>query len=61
MLKGTELACAQVSTIRLKLLRLGAQVRTSVRRIHFAMASGCPNQSEFEMAYLYLERAFDTG
>ena len=33
----------------------------SVRRIHFAMASGCPNQSEFEMAYLYLERAFDTG
>jgi hypothetical protein len=36
-------------------------VRTSVRRIHFAMASGCPNQSEFEMAYLYLERAFDTG
>jgi hypothetical protein len=23
--------------------------------------SGCPNQSEFEMAYLYLERAFDTG
>jgi hypothetical protein len=25
-----------------ELLKLGAQVRTSVRRIHFAIASGCP-------------------
>jgi len=60
-LRHTQFADAAVQTIRLKLLRLGAQVRTSVRRIHFAMASGCPNQSEFEMAYLYLKRAFDTG
>ena len=60
-LRHTQFIDASVQTIRLKLLRLGAQVRTSVRRIHFAMASGCPNQSEFEMAYLYLERAFDTG
>jgi Transposase DDE domain group 1 len=60
-LRHTQFVDASVQTIRLKLLRLGAQVRTSVRRIHFAMASGCPNQSEFEMAYLYLERAFDTG
>jgi hypothetical protein len=42
-------------------LKLGAQVRTSVRRIHFAIASSCPNQSEFEMAHLYLSRAFNTG
>jgi hypothetical protein len=60
-LAHTQFVNASVQTIRLKLLRLGAQVRTSVRRIHFAMASGCPNQSEFEMAYLYLQRAFDTG
>ena len=60
-LRHTQFVDASVQTIRLKLLRLGAQVRTSVRRIHFAMASGCPNQSEFEMAYLYLKRAFNTG
>jgi hypothetical protein len=60
-LKHTQFADAAVQTIRLKLLKLGAQVRTSVRRIHFAIASSCPNQSEFEMAHLYLSRAFDTG
>jgi hypothetical protein len=60
-LRHTQFADAAAQTIRLKLLRLGAQVRTSVRRIHFAMASGRPNQSEFEMAYLYLDRSFDTG
>ena len=31
-------------------------MRTSVRRIHFALASGCPNKVEFEMAHLYLRR-----
>ncbi len=60
-LTHTQFADAAVQTIRLKLLKLGAQVRTSVRRIHFAIASSCPNQSEFEMAHLYLRRAFDTG
>jgi hypothetical protein len=57
-LKHTQLADASATTIRLKLFKLGAQVRTSVRRIHFAIASGCPNQTEFEMAHLYLRRAF---
>jgi hypothetical protein len=60
-LRHTQFADAAVQTIRLKLLRLGAQVRISVRRIRFAMSSACPNQSEFEMAYLYLKHAFDTG
>ena len=60
-LQHTGLADAAVQTIRLKLLKLGAQVRTSVRRIHFAIASGCPNQLEFEMAHLYLKRAFSSG
>jgi hypothetical protein len=60
-LKHTQFADAAVQTIRLKLLKLGAQVRTSVRRIHFAIASSCPNQAEFEMAHLYLRRAFDSG
>jgi len=30
--------------------KLGARVRISVRRIHFAIASSCPNQHEFEAA-----------
>ena len=60
-LRHTQFADAAVNTIRLKLLKLGAQVRTSVRRIHFAIASSCPNQIEFEMAHLYLRRAFASG
>lgn len=50
-LRHTRLADAAVNTIRLKLLKLGAQVRTSVRRICFAIASGCPNKIEFALAY----------
>lgn len=60
-LRFTQFADAAVATIRLKLLKLGAQVRTSVRRIHFAIASGCPNKDEFELAYLYLQRAFSSA
>jgi len=60
-LRHGQFADAAVATIRLKLLRLGAQVRMSVRRIHFAIASGCPNKSDFELAYLYLRRAFASG
>jgi hypothetical protein len=57
-LKHTQFADASVATIRLKLFKLGAQVRISTRRIHFAIASACPNQIEFEMAHIYLRRAF---
>lgn len=46
-LKGTELAAAQVSTIRLKLLKIGARVRHSVRRIVLHLASGYPLQNLF--------------
>ncbi|HEX5327109.1 MAG TPA: IS1380 family transposase [Acetobacteraceae bacterium] len=60
-LRHTRFADAAAHTIRLKLLKLGAQVRTSRRRIHFALASGCPDKAEFEIAYLYLQRAFDPG
>ena len=60
-LRHTQFADAAVQTIRLKLLKLGAQVRTSVRRIYFAIASGCPNKVEFELAYLYLQRAFSSA
>jgi hypothetical protein len=60
-LRHTQFADAAVATIRLKLLKLGAQVRSSVGRLHFALASGCPNKVEFEMAYLYLRRAFNSS
>jgi hypothetical protein len=56
-LRHTQFAVATCGTIRLKLLKIGAQVRVSVRRIKIAMASGCPYQAEYHLAYLYLKRA----
>jgi hypothetical protein len=60
-LRHSQFADASAQTIRLKLLKLGAQVRTSVRRIHFAIASGCPNKAEFALAHIYLRRAFSSA
>jgi Transposase DDE domain group 1 len=56
-LRHTQFARATCGTIRLKLLKIGAQVRRSVRRIKVAMASACPYQDEFHIAFLYLRRA----
>jgi hypothetical protein len=53
----TQLAKATCGTIRLKLLKIGALVRTSVRRITFAMASGCPDQRDFALAHAALTNA----
>ena len=50
-LTGTELANATVGTIRLKLLKIGAWVKLSVRRVRIAMASGYPYQTVFAHAY----------
>jgi hypothetical protein len=60
-LRHSQFADASVQTIRLKLLKLGAHVRTSARRIHFAIASGCPNKAEFALAHIYLQRAFSSA
>ncbi len=46
-LRGTELARAQCGTIRLKLLKIGALVSLSVRRVRFRMASGYPYAETF--------------
>lgn len=56
-LRHTQFAAATCGTIRLKLLKIGAQVRRSARRIKVAMASACPYQTEYHLAYLYLKRA----
>lgn len=54
-LVGTEMAKAQCHTIRLKLLKLGAQVRISVRRVVLSMASGWPYQELFDRIYWNLK------
>jgi hypothetical protein len=53
-LPGTELAQATCGTIRLKLLKLGARVTVSVRRIKIAIASACPHRAEFALAHVRL-------
>jgi hypothetical protein len=55
-LAHTQFAHATCATIRLKLLKIGALVRVSVRRIKFAMASACPWQHEFVHAHRLLMR-----
>ncbi len=55
-LKGTDLANAQCGTIRLKLLKIGAQIQITVRRIWFRMAAGYPYREIFEVALANLGR-----
>ena len=56
-LRHTQFATATCATIRLKLLKIGALVRVSVRRIKLAMASACPYQHEYALAHACLVRA----
>lgn len=56
-LAGTELARACAHTIRLRLLKIGAVVRVSVRRVKLAMSEACPNQREFIAAFSNLSAA----
>ena len=56
-LQHTQFAKATCGTIRLKLLKIGALVRTSFRRIKFAMASGYPYQRDFALAHAQLINA----
>lgn len=46
-LKGTDLAFASMETLRLKLLKIGARVSESVRRVLFLMPKACPYQEVF--------------
>src|SRR5271166_5020566 len=56
-LAHSQFAEATCGTIRLKLLKLGALVRVSVRRIKVAMASACPWKDEFALAHARLRNA----
>ena len=53
-LKATELAQAQVPTIRLKLLKIGAQIRVSVRKVWVSMASSYPCQDIYQQVWANL-------
>ena len=53
-LKGTEMETAQAATIRSRLLKIGAQVRVSVRRVYLAMAASYPWASLFEQVHARL-------
>jgi len=56
-LAGTALARACANTIRLKLLKIGAVVSVSVRRVRLAMSEACANQREFIAAFHNLSAA----
>jgi hypothetical protein len=49
-LKGTPFARAQCHTIRLKLLKIGAQVQVTVRKVWVSLASGSPAAAVFARA-----------
>jgi hypothetical protein len=54
-LKQTELAQAQCATIRLKLLKIGAMIRLTVRKVWVSMAGGYPYYDLFARAYAQLQ------
>lgn len=56
-LAHTRLAEPTCGTIELKLLKIGARVRVSVRRIKVAMASACPYADEFALAHARIRAA----
>mgnify|MGYP000122272862 CR=1 FL=1 len=55
-LAGTALARAQCTRIRLTLLKIGARIRITVRKVWLALASGCPHAALFAQVYAQLRR-----
>jgi hypothetical protein len=53
-LQGTELARAQAATIRVRLLKIGARIRITVRKIWVSLASSFPLQGVFARAWAQL-------
>jgi hypothetical protein len=48
---GTELADATAGSVRLKLLKIGAQVKVSVRRVYVQLSSAYPMQEIFRLCH----------
>jgi len=55
-LEGTKMAKAQCSTIRVRLLKIGARVRVTVRKVWIEMATGHPARDLFAAVHGNLER-----
>ena len=55
-LSGTKMANARCDTIRLKLLKIGAQVRVTVRKVWVRLAESCPYQEIFQQVYAVLRQ-----
>ena len=56
-LSGTSMARSRCDTIRLKLLKIGASVRVSVRRVWVSLAGGYPLQELFHRICRRLQAA----
>ncbi len=56
-LAGTSLATAYCSTLRLKLLKIGARVKVTARKVWVSLASAYPYEPLFARAYSQLQRA----
>jgi hypothetical protein len=56
-LHGTQMATAQCNTIRLKLLKVGAQVKVTVRRVWISIAGGYPYAGLFYQVFRNLQAA----
>jgi hypothetical protein len=56
-LAGTEMAQAQCQTIRLRLLKIGARVRVTVRKVWLSLAAGHPAANLFAQVYERLGEA----
>src|SRR6266851_75779 len=56
-LAGTELAHAQCHTVRLKLLKIGAQIRITVRKIWVSLSTGYPYLELFRQVHRQLQVA----
>jgi hypothetical protein len=57
-LQGTELAPAQCDTIRLKLLKIGARIRVTVRKVWVSLAESFPYRALFQRVYENLIRRY---
>jgi len=55
-LEGTELQTAQCDTIRLKLLKIGARIKVTVRHVWLSLAESYPYRHIFEQVYENLVR-----
>jgi Transposase DDE domain group 1 len=55
-LPGTSMAQAQCQTIRLRLLKIGALVQVTVRRVWVRLASSCPSANVFRQAFGNLDK-----